>query len=167
MQLVYDKNGNGLLDEGENVVAESAVNAKTATFALKAEYANYPVNELHHFIIVSDVSYQTPESVPVNTSFSFYVENIEAFKFSNVSSMTSEMDRQPLQFAEFSFEPTTEAFVFTKGGTEPAIPSLSKINKNPVAVIQIRAKSIASGNALKKFTVKTTSKSVKFKEGIK
>ena len=167
VRLVYDKNGNGLFDEGENVVSETNVSTKTATFALKADYANYPVNELHHFIIVSDVSYKTPESVPVNTAFSFYVENIEAFKFSNVKNMTSEIDKQPLQFAEFSLEPTTESFVFTKGGTEPAIPSLSKINKDPVAVIQIRAKSIASPNSLKKFTVKTTSKSVKFKEGIK
>ncbi|MBP5591153.1 hypothetical protein J6Y50_04765 [bacterium] len=167
IRLVYDKNGNGLFDEGENVVAESNINTKTATFALKSEYANYPANELHHFIIVADASYQTPESVPINTSFYFYIENIEAFKFSNVSSVTAEMDKQPLQFAEFSLEPTTEAFVFTKGGTEPSIPSLSKINKDPVAVLQIRAKSIANSNSVKKFTVKTTTKSVKFKDGIK
>ena len=166
IRLVYDKNGNGLFDEGENVVAESGINTNTATFALKNEYANYPANELHHFIIVSDVSYQTPDSVPINTSFYFYVENVEAFKFSNVKNITSNMDKQPLEFAEFSLEPTTEAFVFTKGGTEPAIPSLSKINKDPVAILQIRAKSIANSNSIKKFTVKTTSKSVKFKEGI-
>lgn len=167
IRLVYDKNGNGHLDEGENVVAESTINSKTATFALKAEYANYPVNELHHFIIVSDATYKTPETVPVNTSFYFYVESAENFKFSNVKNITTNMDKQPLQFAEFSFEPTTEAFVFTKGGTEPAIPSISKINKEPVAVLQIRAKSIANSNSIKKFTVKTTSKSVKFKDGIK
>ena len=166
IRLVYDKNGNGLFDEGENVVAESSVSTKTATFALKGEYANYPANELHHFIIVSDVSYQTPESVPVNTSFYFYIENIEAFKFNNVKSVTAEMDRPPIQFAEFSLEPTTESFIFTKGGIEPAIPSLSKMNKNPVSVLQIRAKSIAHSNSIKKFVVKTTSKSVKFKEGI-
>ncbi len=167
IRLVYDKNGNGLLDEGENVVSESAVNSKIVTFALKAEHANYPVNELHHFIIVSDATYQTPEAVPLNTGFSFYIESIEAFKFSNVKEITSKMEESPLQFAEFAFEPTTKAFVFTKGGTEPAIPSLSKINKGPVAVLQIRAKSIEQSNSLKKFSVKTTSKSVKFKDGIK
>ncbi|MBR4489441.1 hypothetical protein IKP13_02295, partial [bacterium] len=167
IRLVYDKNGNGLLDEGENVVSESAVNSKIVTFALKAEHANYPVNELHHFIIVSDATYQTPEAVPLNTGFSFYIESIEAFKFSNVKEITSKMEESPLQFAEFAFEPTTKAFVFTKGETKPAIPSLSKINKGPVAVLQIRAKSIEQSNSLKKFSVKTTSKSVKFKDGIK
>ncbi len=167
IRLVYDKNTNGLFDEGENVVAEAALNSKTATFALNGNYTNYPVNELHHFIIVADASYQTPDSVPVNTSFYFYIESIDTFNFSNIKNITSEMDPQPLNFAEFSLEPTTEAFVFTKGGTEPAIPALSKMNTKPVSVLQIRAKSIANGNSLKKFTVKTTSKSVKFKTGIK
>ena len=165
IKLVYDENGNGLFDEGENVVAESSINAKTAKFALKGEYSNYSVNKLHHFIIVSDVSYQTPESVPINTSFYFYIENIDAFEFNNVKNITSEMSAQPLQFAEFSLEPTTEAFIFTKG-KEPAVPSLSQINKNPLTILQIRAKAIAHTNTIKKIRFKTSSKSVKFKEGI-
>ena len=165
IKLVYDKNGNGIFDEGENVVAESSINTNVATFALKSEYANYPANELHHFIILSDVSYKTPEAVPVNTSFYFYIESIDSFKFSNVKNMTSEMEPKPLKFAEFSLEPTTEVFVFTKG-KEPAVPSLSQINKNPVAILQIRAKAIAHSNTIKKIRLKTTSKSVKFDEGI-
>ena len=168
LQLVYDKNGNGRFDEVESVVATAqSVNSNTATFALKSEFANYPVNELHHFIIVTDAKYSSDDSIPLDTTFNFFIEDIQSFRFSNVSNITAEMASKPLEFAKFSFEPTVEAFVFTKGAVEPPVPSPSEINKSSVAILQIRAKSIAKSNKIKKISLKTTSKSVKFKEGIK
>lgn len=167
MQLVYDKNGNGRFDDGESVVATTpSVNAKTATFALKSESSNYAVNELHHFIIVTDVKYDLTE-IPLDTTFNFNVEEISSFKFANAGNFTAEINGKSLDFAKFSFEPTVEAFVFTKGSVEPSVPSPSEINKSPVGILQIRAKSIKSSNKIKKITLKTTSKSVKFNEGIK
>ena len=168
LQLVYDANGNGLFDDGEAVVAEAqSVNSKTATFALKSAKANYPTNELHHFIIVTDVKYESASGdIPIDTTFNFKIEDVSSFKFGNVANITSEMSPAVLEFAKFSFEPTVEAFVFTKGSVEPPVPSPSKINSSSVGVLQIRAKSIKKDDKIKKITLKATSKSVKFKEGI-
>ena len=167
IKLVYDKNGNGIFDDGDVEATDpQSIKANTVSLALKNDSTVYESNILHHFLIVADVSYKTPESVPVNTSFYFYIENIDRFSFSKVGNATSEMSESPMNFAEFSLEPTVEAFVFTKGSVEPPLPSLSDLNKIPVGVLQIRAKAIAHSNSIKKITVKTTSKSVKFKEGI-
>ena len=168
MQLVYDKNGNGRFDDGEPAVAVSqGVNAKTVKFALKKEYANYPVNELHHFIIVTDVKYESEDGdIPLDTTFNFFIENTGSFTFGNVANITSEMASDSLDFAHFSFEPTIDSFIFTKTSVEPSIPPLSQINRNPVSIMQIRAKAVGVENSIKKIRLHTTSKSVKFKEGI-
>ena len=167
IRLVYDKNGNGVFDEGDTEVTDpQAVKANIVSLGLKNNFNVYETNVLHHFLIVADVSYKNADSIPVNTSFYFYIEDIEKFSFSKIANITTEISENPMNFAEFSFEPTTEAFIFTKG-IEPPVPSLSSINKHPVSILQIRAKSIAHSNSIKKITLKTTSKSVKFKEGIK
>lgn len=168
IELVYDKNGNGIFDDGDVEVTDpQSVKANTVSLALKNDSTIYETNILHHFLIVADVSYKTPESVPINTSFYFYIESIERFSFGKVGNADADISESPMNFAEFSLEPTVEAFVFTKGGIEPPLPSLSNLNKIPVGILQIRAKAIAHSNSIKKITLKTTSKSVKFKEGIK
>ena len=168
IKLVYDKNGNGIFDEGDIEVTDpQSVKTNTVSLALKNDSTIYETNILHHFLIVADVSYKTPESVPINTSFYFYIESIDRFTFGKVGNADSEISESPMNFAEFSFEPTVEAFVFTKGSIEPPLPSLSNLNKIPVGILQIRTKTIAHNNSIKKITLKTTSKSVKFKEGIK
>jgi conserved repeat domain len=168
IRLVYDKNGNGVFDEGDTEVTDpQSPKANSVALGLKNDSAVYETNVLHHFLIVADVSYKNPESIPVNTSFYFYIEDIDRFSFSKIENVTAEISESPMNFAEFSFEPTTEAFVFTKGSVEPPVPSPSNINKSSVGILQVRAKSIAHSNSIKKITLKTTSKSVKFNEGIK
>ena len=168
IKLVYDKNGNGIFDEGDVEVTDpQSIKANIVTLALKGDSTIYESNILHHFLIVADTSYKTPETIPTNTLFYFYIEDINNFSFGKVGNSTKEITESPMNFAEFSFEPTVEAFVFTKGSIEPPVPSLSDLNKIPVGIIQIRAKAIAHSNGIKKITLKTTSKSVKFKEGIK
>ena len=165
IRLVYDRNGNGRFDDGDIEATDpQAVKTNIVSLALKSGESSYKVNVLHHFLIVADVSYKTPESIPADTSFYFSLENIGVFSFGGIS---AEMTEEHITFAEFSLEPTVEAFVFTKGSVEPPVPSVSTINKSPVGVLQIRAKAVAHTNSIKKITRKTTSKSVKFKEGIK
>ena len=173
LQLVYDANGNGLFDEGETVVAEAqSVNSKTVTFALKSAKSNYPTNKFNYFLIVTDVKYEAEEIPHDGTNFNFMIEDISRFKFgNNVPNLTSEMmsnesGSKQLRFAQFAFEPTVESFVFTKGSVEPPVPSPSKINNAAVGVLQIRAKAVKKDDKIKKITLKTTSKSVKFKDGI-
>jgi len=169
LKLVHDSNGNGIVDSGEPVAAESqgVGNGNIATFAFKNGHANYPANELHHFLIVADVKYESDQDIPLDTTFRFFIEDISNFKFVNIGQSSVEMASTPLKFARFSFEPTVEAFVFTKGTVEPPIPPLNEMNKKPAGMLQIRAKSIKSSEQIKKITIKTQSKSVKFFEGIK
>lgn len=167
IRLVYDKNGNGIFDDGDVEVTDpQSVKTNIVSLALKNGSTAYKVNDMHYFIIVADVSYKKPDSIPVNTGFKFSIENIGVFSFGKISGASAEMTEEPMNFAEFSFEPTVEAFVFTKGSVEPPVPSLSNMNKSPVGILQIRAKAVAHTNSIKKITLKTTSKSVKFKEGI-
>ena len=167
IRLVYDKNGNGIFDDGDVEVTDpQAVSTNIVSLALKGGNTVYGVNLLHYFMIVADVSYKKTDSIPIDTSFNFSIENIGVFSFGKISGASAEMTEEPMNFAEFSFEPTVEAFVFTKGSVEPPVPSLSNINKSPVGILQVRAKAVAHTNSIKKITLKTTSKSVKFKEGV-
>lgn len=166
IRLVYDENGNGIADKDEKVVAEATGKESiAASFASKKGSIVYTANVLHHFLMIADVTYQTPEDIPLKTTFNFEIDAVEAFDFSDAGTPKVNVEQIPMKFIEYSFEPTLEVFVFSKGTVDPPVPAMSAINKT-VAIMQIRTKALKHSNTLKKIKLKATSKSVYFKEGI-
>lgn len=165
-RLVYDANGNGIFDDGEKIVAAPAgMSGNTISFALAAADTTFKVNTMHHFLILANAAYVNTESIPIDTTFGFSIESDAAFSFSSNGELNVKVEEAPIVFAEYTFEPTIKSFIFTKN-TDPAIPAISQLNKPNVSMLQIRAKAIGHSNAIKKIQIKTTPKSVKFKEGI-
>jgi hypothetical protein len=167
LRLVYDENGNGIADKDEKVIAEpSGVDDISVAFANKKGSTVYSTNVLHHFIMIADVTYQTPADIPLNTTFSFEADAVEAFDFSDAGTPVVKIEPMPMKFVEYSFEPTIEVFVFTKGPVDPSVPPMSEINKT-VEIMQIRTKALKHSNTLHKIKLKAAGKSVYFGDGIK
>ncbi|MGI6394193.1 MAG: WAP domain-containing protein [bacterium] len=166
IRLVYDENGNGKVDKDEPVIAESQGGKDNfVALANKSGSTTYASTILHHFVMIADASYLTPEDVPINTMFNFEIDAIEAFDISDSGTPKIEA-KIPMEFIQYSFEPSKESFIFTKGEIDPAVPPISEMNKT-VEVMQIRTKSLKHSNAIDKVRIRTTSKSVLFGEGIK
>jgi len=114
--------------------------------------------------MVIDASYQTPDDIPMNTVFNFEIDAVEAFDISDLGTPVVEV-QIPMEFIEYSFEPTEEVFVFTKGDIDPPVPSIADMNKT-VEIMQIRTKALKHSNTLERIRIKTATKSVLFGEGI-
>ncbi len=167
LKLVYDENGDGKISDGEPVVAEvESLSGNHVTFALKSGNTVYKANVLHHFIIVTDAAHSTPENIPVNNSFNFFVEIPASFDIKDAGKTEINMTPSPMEFVQFSFEPSTEAFIFTKGPSEPSVPDLSEMNKEN-SVLHIRTKAVGHSNTLERIRIRTAPRSVHFNEGIR
>lgn len=167
MKLVYDADGDGSVSEGEPVIAEpSGIDANTIAFAVKSANQLYKAGVLHHFLIVLDAAYKTPDDIPANTAFNLNIDGAVSFEIKDAGNPEVTVTDAPIEFVQYAFEPTRESFIFTKGPVDPPVPEMKDLNKN-VAVMQIRSKAVSHANALEKIRIKTTSKSVRFGAGIK
>jgi hypothetical protein len=167
LKLIYDENGDGKHSEGEPVIAEvSTITGDTISFPVKKGNTVYKANVLHHFIIVTDATYSTPEDIPMNNEFNFFIEIADSFDIKDAGKPDKKMDPAPMDFVKFSFEPSSESFIFTKGPVEPSVPDLSDMNKEN-SVMHIRTKAVGHQNSIEKIRIKTMPRSVLFKDGIK
>jgi len=167
IKLVYDADGDGSVSESEAVIAEPmGVDSGTVAFAVKAGNQLYKAGVLHHFLMVLDASYKTPEDIPVKTNFNFDIEGTASFDIKDAGDPEVTVTDAPISFVEYAFEPTIESFIFTKGPIDPPVPEMKNLNKN-VAVMQVRSKAVSHANSLERVRVKTTTQSVRFKDGIK
>lgn len=163
-RLIYDKNGNGIFEEGETTVAtaENVSNGNYAVFTItglteKMVSADIKAN----FIILADV--ETTITDGRAGKFSTFIENPESFNISDAGN--TKVVGQKLEFATYKFE-SPNGFVFTRGMNDPQVPSYSEMNKeNPI--LQIRTKSMQGEDAIKSIGVKTVPGSVRFGQGIK
>ena len=167
IKLVYDADGDGLASDSETVIAEPAgEDSGTIAFAVKSGNQLYKAGVLHHFLMVLDATYKTPEDIPSNTAFNFDLEAETSFDIKDAGDPEVTVTEAPISFIEYAFEPTRESFIFTKGAVDPPVPEMKNLNKN-VAVMQIRSKAVSHANSLEKIRIKTTTKSVRFGDGIK
>jgi len=167
IKLVYDADGDGSVSDGEPVIAEPlGEDSNTIAFALKAASQLYKAGVLHHFLMVLDAAYQTPDDIPTNTAFNLNIDGDVSFEIKDAGNPEVTVTDAPIEFVQYAFEPTRESFIFTKGPVDPPVPEMKNLNKN-VAVMQIRSKAVSHTNALEKIRIKTTSKSVRFGDGIK
>ena len=166
-ELIYDKNGNGVYDEGDDgdiIVSNPDSTTKNANYiymSLKANAKKYFGKSLNYFIIRAKVNYKD-EAIPTNTAFNFYIEK-DAVKISSSGNAEISEGNDGFEFATFYLEPTGDYFIVTSGPHDPAVPAISEMNNN-IPVMQIKTKSIGKANSINKFKIKVPGNSVKFGE---
>ena len=166
LKLIKDLDNNGVESGGDITVATvSALDDKYAEFAIDEAQRVLATGADHHFLIVADAVYAVA-SVPAETTFLANIEGKASFIANDANgNMTNILD-QSIDFAEFMFEPSSGAFIFTKGPKEPAEPAAKDLNENAIPIMHIRAKSLDGDNQIRSIEVERTGSSIGFGEGI-
>jgi len=156
-RLVYDENGNGLMDGAEAVVGTAQLLQEDLEFSLTS--IKYPSNLTVAFVILADVVSQATSG-----SFQASIPDFRSEWVSDDGSPTVETLAAQIKFAEYKIEPAT-GFVFTKGDKDPGVPDEDKINSD-IEVMQFRTKAISEANKITSITIKANEAFKIFGEGI-
>jgi len=150
IELIHDKDGSGTADPGEEVVALTPELDSTGVYFNLADDKNrFAGNEKHFFIIRADVGYLSTE-IKGGAWFHFMIENKDSFTFEDAG--TPKPDGNPITFADFLIEPTSDYFIVTKGANDPAVPAPSELNQD-IPVLQLRTKALDESNRIRRIIV--------------
>ncbi len=152
MELVYDKDADGIADSGEPVIATVSQVDQFNQVAFRPETNNvFPGKTLHHFLIRADVSYAA-EEIKNDAKFQFSVEGKGSFLFEDRGEVT--VKGSEIKFPTYLLEPTTGYFIVTKGDKDPAVPPVKDMNAALMPVLQLRTKATDIVNKINAITVK-------------
>ena len=176
VELIYDKDGNGIYDEtaGDKIISASVDENPNNEFyiSVKSNAKKYIGKELSYFLVRAKVDYKK-EEVAKNTSFRFFLESgavrANATDDGNTAKVTFEKNKDEIEFATFYLEPTGNYFIITIGAHDPSVPPISEMNGG-IPVMQLRTKAVEVANTVKTMIIKVPSDTyVKFgdKNGIK
>ncbi|HOW51021.1 MAG TPA: hypothetical protein PLV42_03130 [bacterium] len=150
IELIYDRNGSGMVDPDEEVVATVANPDNTGAYFVIDKMKNrFAGNENYYFLIRADVAYGADE-VPGDATFRFAIENKNAFAFEDAGN--AQPDGDPIEFAEFMLEPTTGGFIFAKGKNDPGVPPAPAIIHD-IPMLQLWLKAIDAPNTVKEIQI--------------
>ena len=167
LELIYDKNGSGTADPGEEVLATAATPDSTGVyFILDNEKNFFHGNGDLSFLIRADVGYQETQ-IPGGASFFFSIAGPESFAMEDAG--TAVADGDPITFAKFQIEPTGNYnyFIVTRGLNDPSVPAPADLRKE-VPMLQLRTKALAKSNDINFFRINIpTSGDALFGHGIR
>ena len=150
VELVYDKDGSGTADPGEDVIATVQAPDSTGVYFILDDSKNrFTGNEWHHFLFRADVGFLSTE-VPGGASFHFLIENKDSFTFEDAG--TARPEGATLTFADFLIEPTSDYFIVTKGAFDPSVPPRDQIRGN-IPMLQLRTKALDEANRVRRIIV--------------
>ena len=150
-----------VVDDEDKLVSESVLDGSSVLFFLGKNNKKFHGQILNHFIITSEIDHND-EIVEPGRKFNFAIEP-EYIKTSGIEETVVVGDK--IDFAQFTIEPDGNFFIVTRGQNDPFPPDKHE-TRGIVPVMQLRTKSIKDGDILDSITIRTTEKSVKFKEGI-
>ena len=162
-KLYKDNNGDGKVDEGDTMIAETddIKNSYYIEFAITDAANRLTASGIkNYFLVTADASLNEGGR---NGKFSLQIENNGAFTIKDSGDV--KVKGSKVDFASFRFEPT-EGFVFTKGEQDPKVPSYKEFNGEH-EMLQVRTKSLGTADAISSIKVKVSSSYAKFGEGIK
>ncbi|MCK5807748.1 hypothetical protein KAH37_02055 [bacterium] len=125
VQLVYDKDDDGVYTDGIDVVVSQEATKETAGFRLviNKEHRRYLGRVDHNFLIITKVDY-SDEIVPENTTFTFAISSAKSLHGMN-SYTTLQFNGRSLYFATFILEPSGSYLFAGRGENEPHPPKTS------------------------------------------
>ena len=162
-KLYKDNNGDGKVDEGDTLIAETEdiKNSYYVEFAITDAANRLTATGIkNYFIVTTDASMAENGR---NGKFNLQIENNGAFSIKDSGEV--KVKGSKVDFASFRLEPA-EGFVFTKGEKDPQVPSYKHFNGEH-EILQIRTKSLGSPDAISHIKLKVSSNYAKFGEGIK
>lgn len=159
LELFHDVNGNGVVDDGDILLATASDEARSVKFFLK-DNKKFKGRINHHFIIRTKIDY-TGDEILRNTKFNFLIESPSAIEVSDLG--TAMTTGSPIDFASFTLEPTGDYFIITRGANDPPVPNIEKMNDN-IPVLQIRTKALSKPNELTRMSIRVPGNYVRFGE---
>lgn len=169
VRLVYDKNGNGLFDSSENVVASNISETKSKIkFELDKKSASYKMNVTQNFLVVGDFSL----SQVVDKIWEFGIEfrpfqgSDEQIIISNAGDVAVASLPERVALPRFAFEPETGYFLFASGKYFPSAPSWKDMNKEQT-VMNIRVKALDGNNSVNSISVRLNGNIASYGNGVK
>ena len=154
----------GQVNEGDVLIAtaDAITNSYFFDFSI-TDPANRLIEtgDTAHFLVTADVKLNDGGR---SGKFNMVIEDSGAFTFKDAAGDVNAKGSK-VNFASYRFEPT-DGFVFTKGDSDPKVPSYKEFNGNH-EILQVRTKSIGSDDAISSIKVKIPSNYAKFGEGIK
>ncbi len=150
MELIYDENGNGKVDEGEEVLAVVAAPDSYGAYFVLDQNANlFSGGEPHDFLIRSHVGYEYA-TIPNEAIFNVAIESNESFAFE--TSGTVEATGAPLSFNKFQVESSGPYFIVTRGLNDPSVP---EDVRQDIPLLQLRTKSLSMSDKIRRIVVST------------
>ncbi len=164
IKLVHDKNGNGIFDSSDVVVASVDDPEKsTLNLALDQKHATYKMNVGNSFIVVGDVEFEGS----IDNLYPFGLEIAPSdLLISNTGDVFITSGNR-LIFTKYIFEPQKGYFIFTSGGNFPVVPEDWRDMNKLQEVMHIRARSVDGANEIKNISLRTVGSSAKFGEGVR
>jgi len=166
LKLVYDRNANGIMDAGEEVVGTpKSFTGNVAYFTLDKSKYRFTGSEWHYFIVLGTVGY-TLSQIPNGAIFNLLIESKASFTFEDAG--VPYVDGDPIPFASFQIEPTVNYFIVTKGMNDPKVPSADQLRRD-IPILQLRTKAIDAANKIRRISISAADGHVVFggKDGIK
>ncbi len=161
IKLFYDSNANGIVDKDDvQISSTDTVSTNSILLAVEKAHRAFDANVLHNFIITGDAEYEG--TAASNNKLIFSLNGSSSVKASDAGTLKVK-DSGNIVLSRWRFEPK-DGFVFTVGEHDPTVPN--NVNTT-LPVLQARVKSLKGDNTITSLTVKTTSKSVMFGDGIK
>ncbi len=173
-ELIWDKDGNGKRDGSDIVVSKegSSISSQQIRFELKDDFKAMPADEKLYFIVRAAVDYKS-DDIGTGTYFNFSIKNNVNFGFKDNKNSSIqdndlvEIEGGRIEFAEYSFEPTGEYFIFTVGGFDPPVPPADTINSNEGhLVMHLRTKALNMSNQIESINVRLQGTNTNFGEHI-
>ena len=162
-RLVYDKNGNGLVDSSEDVISEGSISGFSVKFEVEQKFQGFKTNQLENFLIVASFSDENPID---NLNFYAFIQNNTSI-VAKASKGTDIEHFERLSFPKFSFEPKNGYFLFASGShfAPQTPPRWEEINKE-WEIMHLRLKALDDANELQSLTIDIYGSSVRFGNGV-
>ncbi len=159
LELFHDVNGNGVIDDGDRLVATGELDGTTVRFYpgivggnINNGLKKFSGSTLSYFIVRTKVDYNGND-VTRGTKFNFFIESSSAIEISDLG--TSFINGPKIDFAEFTLEPTGDFFIVTRGMNDPAVPGYKEINNN-IPVLQIKTKAAERSNEITRMNIRVS-----------
>ena len=151
LKMYNDANSNGIVDEGDTLLASAdGIASGYALFTASNPANRLWSNKKNNLLFTLNAKYKEDAAISNSAFFKPSIERDGGILLSDGG--TPAIEGLPIDFSQFQFEPA-EGFIVTKGLHDPEVPAKSEMNKFR-DILQIRVKANGADETIKKMTIK-------------
>ena len=173
IKLVYDENGNGVVDSGEEVVAvDESEQTNMPKLVFDQTKASYGMNKVENFLVLG--SFTAEGELDPNIQFGVIFKPFEGSGdkkepqviISNAGDVALTSIPENIAFPKFTFELESGYFLLSSGKYFPEAPLWPEMN-GVHTIMHLRVKALGSDNELKALNIKLEGSAVSYGNGVK